>query len=119
MDSVDELARKLISAFEMLEEEIVLQQLAVPEDLADPEGTVDLWVATAETYSFEEELVVRAKVSVPTAVALEWDTGELGRLFREELLHSEQFRRATRVVAVVSRTAEERGVPSSEEAERN
>lgn len=119
MDTVDELARKLISAFEELEEEIVPEQLAVPEDLADNEGSVDLWVATAETCDLGEELVVRARVSVPTAVALQWDADELGRLFREELLNSEQFRQATRVAGVACRAAEERGVPSPEEAEQN
>lgn len=119
MDSTDELARKLISAFEMFGEELVLEQLAVPEDLDDPEATVDLWVATAEAYDLGEELVVRARVSVPTVVALGWDADELGQLFREELLHSEEFRRATRVAGVASRAAELRGFPSPEEAERN
>lgn len=119
MDSIDELARKLISAFEMLGEELVLEQLAVPEDLADPEASVDLWVATAEAYGLEEELVVRARVSVPTVVALQWEADELSQLFREELLHSEQFRHATRVAGVASRAAEEGGVPSPEEAEQN
>lgn len=123
MDSIDELARKLISEFEELEEEVVLEQLAVPEDLADHEGTVDLWVAiasaNAEVYGLGEELVARARVSVPTAVALQWDADELGQLFREELLHSEQLRWASRVAGVASRIAEERGVPSPKEAERN
>jgi hypothetical protein len=122
-DDTDELARKLIEAFEPLGEEVILEQLAVPEDLTDPEGTVDLWVATAvataETYDFEEEVVVRAKVSFPTTVALEWEAAELGLLFREELLNSQQFRYATRVAGVASRAAEERGLPSSEQAERN
>lgn len=119
MESVDELARKLISAFEEFEEEIVLEQLAVPEDLADPEGTVDLWVATADTSDLEEELVVRARVSVPTVVALQWEADELSKLLRAELLNSEQFRRATTVAGVASRAAEEGGVPSPEEAEQN
>lgn len=123
MDPIDELTRKLISAFEELEDELVLEQLAVPEDLADPEASVDLWVAiamaTAEAYGLEEELVVRARVSVPTAVALEWDADELVQLFREELLHSQEFRQATRVAGVASLVAEEHGVPSQEEAEQN
>lgn len=119
MDSIDELAWKLISAFEELEEELVLEQLAVPEDLADPGGTVDLWVATADTYSLEEQLAVRATVSVPTAVAFRWEADELSQLFREELLNSEEFRQASRIASVASRAAEERGVPSPEEAEKN
>lgn len=119
MDSTDELARKLISVFEEFEEELVLEQLAVPEDLADPEGTVDLWVATADTYSFEEQLVVRATVSVPTEVALGWEADELSQLFREELLQLEEFKRASRVAGVASLAAEEHGVPSPEEAEQN
>jgi hypothetical protein len=113
-DDTDELARKLIEAFEPLGEEVILEQLTVPEDLTDPEGTVDLWVATvvatAETYDFEEEVVVRAKVSVPITVALEWEAAELGLLFREELLNSQQFRHACRVVSVTSLAAQERGL---------
>lgn len=127
MDCVDELARKLISAFEELEEEVILEQLAVPEDLADPEGTVDLWVVialatampAAETDDAEEELVVRATVSVPTEVALQWEAEELGHLFREELLDSQQFRHASSLAGVAFRAAEEHGVPSQEEAEQN
>jgi hypothetical protein len=51
----------------------------VPEDLADPEGSVDLWVASARAYYREEEIVVRGSVSVLTAVALE--RGGVGRTF--------------------------------------
>ena len=37
MDPTDHLARKLISSFEHLQEYLLLEQLAVPEDLADPQ----------------------------------------------------------------------------------
>jgi hypothetical protein len=119
MDTVDELAEKLISAFEPLSGEIVLEQLAVPEDLEDREACVDLWVVSADTCGVEEQFVVRGKVSVPAAVALDRDAGELSRLFREELLDSDEFLRATTVAGVASLATEGCGVPSQEQAERN
>ena len=128
MDPTDRLVRKLIEAFEPLGEEIILEQLAVPEDLADPQGSVDLWVeitmsgaeASAEaSREQEDQIVMRAKVSVPTAVVLECEMDDLVRLFREELLHSEPLRRASTSAGVASRAAERDGIPSPEEAERN
>ncbi len=120
MDAVDGLARKLIEAFERLRDSLVLEQLAVPEDLADPAGSVDLWVASAGSYDDPEEgIVVRGRVTMPTAVALENDAEELSLLFREELLGSERFGRAGGVARVVGRVADGRGVPSPEEAEKN
>nr|MBA3792057.1 hypothetical protein [Rubrobacter sp.] len=46
MDPTDHLARKLISSFAYLEEHLLLEQLAVPEDLSDPDESVELWVAS-------------------------------------------------------------------------
>ena len=37
MDPTDKLARKLIEAFEPLGQEVILEQLAVPEDLSSQE----------------------------------------------------------------------------------
>lgn len=51
MDPTDRLARKLISSFEHLTEHLLLEQLAVPEDLQDPEESVELWVASNTAYS--------------------------------------------------------------------
>ena len=131
MDPTDKLARKLIEAFEPLSEEVILEQLAVPEDLSDPEGSVDLWVeiatkgdgagaeASTGTSHEEDQFVVRARVSLPTAVVIECEVGDLVRLFREELLHSEPLRRASTSAGVASRAAERDGIPSPEEAERN
>ena len=132
MDPTDKLARKLIKAFEPLDEEVILEQLAVPENLADPEGSVDLWVEIAmkgaeagaeasagASREQEDHFVVRAKVSVPTAVVLECEVGDLVRLFRKELLHSEMLRRAGTSAGVASRAAERDGIPSFEQAERN
>ncbi len=119
MDTVDELARKLISAFEPLSEKVVVEQLAVPEDLDDPRGTIDLWVVSADAPGVEEQFVVRGKVSMPAAIALDRDADELSRLFREELLRSYEFLQASTVAGVASMSAEECGVPSREQAERN
>ena len=131
MDPTDKLARELIEAFEPLSEEVILEQLAVPEDLSDPEGSVDLWVeiatkgdgagaeASTGTSHEEDQFVVRARVSLPTAVVIECEVGDLVRLFREELLHSEPLRRASTSAGVASRAAERDGIPSPEEAERN
>ena len=132
MDPTDRLARKLIKAFEPLGEEVTLEQLAVPEDLADPQGSVDLWVeivmkgaeagteASAKaSHEQEDHFMVRARVSVPTEVVLKCEMGDLVRLFREELLHSEPLRRASTSAGVASRAAKRDGIPSPEEAERN
>jgi hypothetical protein len=119
MDPIDSLARKLISSFEHLEEPLLLEQLAVPEDLSDPEGSVELWVASTGTYSAEEEIVVRGHLSLPISVAIERDVEELAQLFKEELLASERFRHATTVASVAGKVADEGGVPSAEEAQLN
>lgn len=100
MDPVDELARKLIEAFERFRDSVILEQLCMPEDLTDPACSVDLWVASARAYDLKEEIVVRGKVSVPTWVALQSDAEELGELFREELLGSDRFGHAARVASV-------------------
>ena len=119
MDATDKLAHKLIEAFEELGEEIALEQLAVPEDLSDPRGSVDLWVVNTVGYEQEEQFVVRGRVSVPTTIVLEREACELCLLFKREILHSEEFRTATLSAKVASQAAERSGVPSSEEAERN
>lgn len=117
MDSVDELARKLISAFEPLGEEVILEQLAVPEDLANSQECVDLWVVSPGVY--EEQFVARGQVSLPTSVVLEREVEELSRLFRQKLLRSAEFRQATTAAGVASRAADQHGTPSAEEAEQN
>lgn len=121
MDATDELARKLIEAFESLEEEIVLEQLAVPEDPGDPTGSVDLWVASAGAFrEQEDQFVVRGQISVPTWAVAEREVGDLVRFFRQELLYSEQFRAAIIHAGIASRAAERGGgMPSPEEAECN
>ena len=119
MDAIDGLVRKLISSFEHLEEQLLLEQLAVPEDLSDPEGSVDLWVVSARIYGAQEEIVVRGHLSLPTYVALERDAEGLARLLREELLGSERYWYATTVAGVAGRAADEGGVPSAQEAQLN
>lgn len=119
MDPTDHFARKLIDSFAHLEEHLLLEQLAVPEDLSNPDESVELWAASTGTYSAEEEIVVRGHLSSPTAVALKRGAEELAQLFREELLDSEHFRRATTVAGVAGKSADEGGVPSAEEARLN
>lgn len=119
MDPIDSLVRKLISSFENLQEHLLLEQLAVPEDLSDPEGSVELWVARTGTYSTGEQIVVRGHLSLPTSVALERNAEELTQLFKEELLASQRFRHATTVAGVVGKAADEGRVPSAEDAQLN
>lgn len=107
MDPKDGLARKLINSFEHLEEDLLLEQLAVPEDLSDPEGSVEMWVASTETYSTEEEIIVQGYLSLPTTVAIERNPQEPAWLLKEELLASEQFRHATTVAKVAGTAADE------------
>jgi hypothetical protein len=106
MDTVDGLARKLINSFEHLEEHLLLEQLAVPEDLNNPDGT-------------QEEIVVRGHLSLPTSVVTERNVRELARLFKDELLGSEHFRHATNVAGVAGMVADKGSVPSTEEAQLN
>ncbi len=119
MDPIDGLAHKLINSFEHLQEDLLLEQLAVPEDLSNPDGSVELWVASTETYSTEEEITVQGYLSLPTTVAIERNAQELARLFKEELLASEQFRHATTVAKVAGTAADEGGAPSAQEAQLN
>lgn len=113
MDDVEKLARKLIDVFDRLED-LLLEELAVPEDLNDPEGSVDLWVASGE-----EEISVRGRIILPTWIALTLSPQELAELFGEELLGSEEFKEAALVAYIVERTAEKRRVPSPEDAALN
>lgn len=120
MDATDELARKLIEAFESLEEEIVLEQLAVPENPGDPTGSVDLWVASAgASREQDEQFVVRGQISVPTSKVAEREVRDLVGFFRQQILHSEQFRAAITHAGIASRAAERGSMPSPEEAECN
>lgn len=119
MDPTDHLARKLISSFEQLEDHLLLEQLAVPEDLSDPDGSVELWVASTEAFSAEEQFIVRGHLSLPISVVIERNAQELAHLFKDELLASEQFRHATTVAGVAGKAADEGGVPSAEEAQLN
>jgi hypothetical protein len=113
MDTVDGLARKLISSFEHLEEHLLLEQLAVPE------GSVELWVASSRAYGTQEEIVVRGHLSFPTSVVTERNVRELVRLFKDELLGSEHFRHATNVADVAGTVADKGGVLSTEESQLN
>lgn len=54
MDPVDGLASESISSSERLEGQLLLEQPAVPEDLSDPGGSVEPWVAGTGTYGAEE-----------------------------------------------------------------
>ena len=119
MDTVDGLARKLISSFEHPEEHLLLEQLGMPEDLYDPEGSVELWVASTHAYGAQEDIVVRGHIGMPTSVVLERNARELAQLFKDELLGSEHFRHATNVAGVAGTVADKGGVPSAEEAQLN
>jgi len=119
MDTLDSLTRKLISSFEHLGDYLLLEQLAVPEDLWDLEGSVELWVASTHAYGTQEDIVVRGHISVPTSVVLERNARELAQLFKDELLGSEHFRHATTVAGVAGTVADKGGVPSAEEAQLN
>lgn len=118
MDEVEKLARKLIEVFEALEG-LLLEQLAVPEDLDDPEGVVNLWVASEEAYGAEEEIVVQGQISVPATTVLASNVEDLIELFREELVGSDELDKAVRLARIVGRATQRRPVPSSEQAQLN
>lgn len=103
-----------MEACEPLRDAFALEELAIPENLSDPAGVVDLWLADARSHGLDGEIVVRGKAGVPTSLALECDAYELYRMLGEELLEPELFSHASyaaTVVGVLGRTADERGVP--------
>lgn len=118
MDEVEKLARKLIDAFGALEG-LLLEEVAVPEDLDDPEGSVDLWVSSNETCGGRQEISVRGRISLPAGIALALNTRELAELFGEELLGSEEFKEAALLSCIMERAWKERGAPSPEGASLN
>ena len=87
----------------------------MPEDLYDPEGSVELWVASSRAYGTQEEIVVRGHLSLPlslpNSVVTERNARELVRLFKDELLGSEHFRHATNVAGVAGMVADKGSVP--------
>ncbi len=123
MDIVDELARKLISALEPLSEKVVVEQLAVPEDLDDPRGMIDLWMVGTEVQPVgersEETIVVRGSASLPTGAVRELGTRELTDLLRRDILESQGFREARLTARVASAGTRTTDLPSSEDVRRN
>lgn len=117
MDEVEKLARKLIDVFGALEG-LMLQEIAVPEDLDDPEGSVDLWVSSDEACG-DEEISVRGRISLPTSIARTLSVQELAELFDEELLGSVEFQEAELVAHITERATQERGVPSPRDTSLN
>ena len=122
-DRVDEIADKLIEAFEPFSETLLLEQIAVPEDLDDPQALVDLWVVGAEVQplgdSPEQAIVIRGTASVPTGAVIELDTEGLTSVLRDGLLRSPELREARLTARLASVSAESGGIPSSEDAQRN
>ncbi len=74
--------------------------MPIPEDLSDPAGVVDPWLAGARSYDLDEEIMARGKVSAPTSLALECDAYELYRMLGEELPGSELFSYASYAATV-------------------
>jgi hypothetical protein len=122
-DDTNELARKLIEAFEPLGEEVILEQLAVPEDLDDPNTMIDLWVVGADVHpvgeSAEEAIVLRGSASVPTGAVTDLDTGELTELLRCGLLESREFREARLTARVASAGTRTTDIPYGDDIRRN
>lgn len=120
---MDEIAEKLIEAFEPFTDTLLLEQIAVPEDLDDPEALVDLWVVGADVQplgnSPEEAIVIRGTASVPTGAIIELDTEGFTAILRDGLLRSSELREARLAARLASAGAENGGIPSPEDAQRN
>lgn len=121
---MDEIADKLIEAFEPFTDTLLLEQIAVPEDLDDAQAMVDLWVVGAEVQplgdSQQEAIVIRGTASVPTGAVTELDTEGLTAILRDGLLRSPELREARLSARLASASAATGGgIPSSEDAQRN
>lgn len=66
MDRVDELAEKIVEAFEPLSGVIVLEEIAVPEDSDHPKGEIDLWIKSVKSYELADgySVVLRGHASL-------------------------------------------------------
>lgn len=122
-DMVDALANKVVEAFEPFREMLLLEQIAVPEDLHDPNTMIDLWVVGADTHPVgedaEEAIVLKGSASVPTGAVMDLDTGELTELLRCGLLESREFREARLTARVASAGTRTTDIPSGDDIRRN
>jgi hypothetical protein len=122
-DLVDALANKVVEAFEPFRETLLLEQIAVPEDLDDPNTMIDLWVVGADVHpvgeSAEEAIVLRGSASVPTGAVTDLDTGELTELLRCGLLESREFREARLTARVASAGTRTTDIPYGDDIRRN
>lgn len=122
-DKVDEIANKVIEAFEPFSDTLLLEQIAVPEDLDDPGRRIDLWVVGAEVQpvgeSSPEAIVVRGSASIPTGAVRELGTGELTDLIRRDVLESQDFREARLIARVASGGMQTTDIPSASDVHRN
>lgn len=120
---MDEIADKLIEAFEPFTDTLLLEQIAVPEDLDDPRALVDLWVVGAQVQSLgdsqQEAIVIRGTASVPTGAIQDLDTERLTDILRDGLLRSPELREARLAARLASASAGIGGIPSPEDAQRN
>lgn len=120
---MDKIADKVIRAFEPFSDRLLLERIAVPEDIDDPHAEIDLWVVGTEAQPLGEEakesIVLRATASISIEAVVQSDRHELSGLLQERLLHSPEFRHA-RITAYVAAAAIRSGsVPIEEEAQRN
>lgn len=120
---MDEIAGKLIEAFEPFTDTLLLEQIAVPEDLDDAQSMVDLWVVGAEVEpvgdSPEQAIVIRGTASVPTGAVRDLDTDGLTAVLRDGLLRSPELREARLNARLASASAGTGSIPSPQDAERN
>lgn len=122
-DQVEALADKVIEAFEPFSGTLLLEQIAVPEDLEDPRGAIDLWMVATEAQpvgeSSAEAIVVRGSASIPTGAVRELGTGELTDLLRQDILESQDFREARLTARIASAGTQITDVPSADDVRRN
>lgn len=122
-DRVDKLTDKIIRAFEPFSDRLLLERIAIPEDIDNPNAEMDLWVVGAEAQPLDSEarksIVLRATASIPIEAVVQSDRHELSRLLQENLLDSPEFRHARVTAQVAAAAARSGGVPTEEEAQRN
>lgn len=122
-DQVDAIADKVIEAFEPLCDTLLLEDVAVPEDLDDPRGMVDVRVVGTEVQPVgerpEEAIVIRGSASIPTGAVRELGTGELTDLLRRDILGSQDFREARLTARIASAGTQTTETPSADDVSRN
>ena len=126
-DRTDELAATLMEAFTCYLDGFCLEQLAVPEDLDDPGGEVELWIRSEECFVEEESRdkhgwdgpILRCYLSISAGVVEGLDAPDLAGVFEQAIAHSEEHQQARNMGRLLGQVDPERIPSSDEQAEMN